>query len=89
MLSNLTVPLLIIHGERDQLVSQEEVDRLALEPSGPVRIFSYPEGNHGVCNFNAEMTGDMADWLAEALGADGADTAAGESKNTSEEMTAT
>jgi dipeptidyl aminopeptidase/acylaminoacyl peptidase len=67
MLSKLSVPLLIIHGGKDELVDDEEVELMARESSGPVETLVYPDGNHGVCNFNSEMTADMADWIAEKL----------------------
>jgi dienelactone hydrolase len=67
LLSRLSVPLLIIHGGKDELVDDEEVELMVKETSGPVQTLLYPEGNHGVCNFNTEMTADMADWIAAEL----------------------
>ena len=66
-LGRLRAPLLLVHGARDELVDDTEVDRMADEAGGPVDVLSYPEGNHGVCNFNLEMTAAMADWVAETL----------------------
>jgi len=74
LLGGLAVPLLIVHGGRDDLVADEEVELIAAEAAGPVEIARFPDGNHGVCNFNTEMTADMADWLAAALGGSRAKT---------------
>jgi 2,6-dihydroxypseudooxynicotine hydrolase len=74
LLSTLECPLLLVHGERDELVANDEPELIKAEAGGTVEILAYADGNHGVCNFNTEMTADMADWLAAVLGAERPDT---------------
>jgi dienelactone hydrolase len=70
VLSRVECPLLLVHGERDELVANDEPELIRAEAGGTVDILAYADGNHGVCNFNTEMTADMADWLAAVLGAE-------------------
>jgi dienelactone hydrolase len=71
LLRTVSCPLLVVHGERDELVANAEPALIQAEAAGPVEILAYEDGNHGVCNFNTEMTADMADWVADVLGATG------------------
>jgi dipeptidyl aminopeptidase/acylaminoacyl peptidase len=63
----ITIPLLVVHGQRDRLVLPQQAERLAAEAPG-AELVMYPQGNHGVTNQAYECRSMMADWLAGHLG---------------------
>ena len=62
----ITIPLLVVHGQRDRLVLLQQAERLAAEAPG-AELVMYPQGNHGVTNQAYECRSMMADWLAGHL----------------------
>ncbi|HEY2491227.1 MAG TPA: alpha/beta fold hydrolase [Streptosporangiaceae bacterium] len=62
----ITIPLLVVHGQRDRLVLPQQAERLAAEAPG-AELVMYPQGNHGVTNQAYECRSMMADWLASHL----------------------
>jgi alpha-beta hydrolase superfamily lysophospholipase len=63
----ITIPLLVVHGQRDRMVLPQQAERLAAEAPG-AELMMYPQGNHGVTNQAYECRSLMADWLAGHLG---------------------
>jgi len=63
----ITIPLLVVHGQRDRMVLPQQAERLAAEAPG-AELMMYPQGNHGVTNQAYESRSMMADWLAGHLG---------------------
>jgi dienelactone hydrolase len=63
----ITIPLLVVHGQRDRMVPPEQAERLAAQAPG-AELMMYPQGNHGVTNQAFESRSLMADWLAGHLG---------------------
>jgi len=64
--ARITIPLLVVHGQRDRLVLPQQAERLAAEAPG-AELVMYPQGNHGVTNQAYECRSMMADWLAGHL----------------------
>jgi 2,6-dihydroxypseudooxynicotine hydrolase len=64
----ITIPLLVVHGQRDRMVPPEQAERLAAAAPG-AQLVMYSRGNHGVTNQAFESRSLMADWLAGHLGA--------------------
>jgi len=62
----ITIPLLVVHGQRDRLVLPQQAERLAAEAPG-AELVMYPRGNHGVTNQAYECRSMMEDWLAGHL----------------------
>lgn len=67
VLERLEADLLLVHGARDELVANAEIDEIVAAAPGRAQTLIYPEGCHGVTNFNVEMTAAMTDWLEETL----------------------
>lgn len=65
--SQITNPLLIVHGRRDRLVPAHHAERLAAEAPG-AELVMYEDGNHGITNHPFESRALVADWLLEKLG---------------------
>jgi 2,6-dihydroxypseudooxynicotine hydrolase len=63
----VTCPLLLIHGELDNIVALEEMERIKQESRGKTDLLVYKNGNHSVCNYNLEMRSAMADWVLELV----------------------
>jgi len=66
-LERLEADLLLVHGDEDELVANEEISEIVASVPGRAATLIYPGGCHGVTNFNCEMTAAMADWMAETL----------------------
>jgi len=67
---NIKVPLLVVHGEKDHLVSLEDAKRLAgAAPRGELVVTTAEYGGEGHCCMDGMQTGvDLIyDWLAEKL----------------------
>jgi 2,6-dihydroxypseudooxynicotine hydrolase len=62
----ITIPLLVVHGQLDRMVLAQQAERLAAEAPG-AELVMYPGGNHGVTNQPYESRSMMADWLAAHL----------------------
>ena len=62
----ITIPLLVVHGQLDRMVLPQQAERLAAEAPG-AELVLYPGGNHGVTNQPFESRSMMADWLAGHL----------------------
>ena len=62
----ITIPLLVVHGQRDRMVLPQQAERLAAEAPG-AELMMYARGNHGVTNQAYECRSLMADWLAGHL----------------------
>ncbi len=67
--ARITIPLLVIQGQRDRLFSWHEGERLVAEARGEATLWAFPEGNHGCANVVTRHRGPAADWLADRLGA--------------------
>lgn len=66
--ARITRPLLVVHGANDRIVGPDHARRIAAEaPGAQLRMFD--DGNHGVTNHAWESRSEMADWLADQLGA--------------------
>ena len=63
----VTCPLLLIHGESDNIVALEEMERIQRETKGKTDLMVYKNGNHSVCNYNLEMRAAMADWVMDLV----------------------
>ncbi|MER6220698.1 hypothetical protein ACWCYL_19910 [Streptomyces sp. 900105755] len=66
---NAGYPLLIVHGGKDPLVSDERVDmlvRLALTDDQEMVVFS--DGDHCVYNHRQDRDVLIADWICSRLG---------------------
>jgi alpha-beta hydrolase superfamily lysophospholipase len=63
----IKVPILMIHGSRDDLMPEEGVRKLAEEIGPKAEFVVYPDGNHGVFNWDLMMTDFASDWLSEKL----------------------
>lgn len=62
----LNVPLLILHGSADNRCHPEPVARFAetLQELGKrTRFVCYPEGDHGLTNFEQERDREIFDWF--------------------------
>jgi dienelactone hydrolase len=61
----ISIPYLVIHGARDELVQIQESELMA---SGPRAEFvNFPDGFHTCTNYNATMVPLMCDWMAKML----------------------
>jgi non-heme chloroperoxidase len=63
-LKRITVPMLLNHGDDDQIVPVHDASRKAVElvPNGTLRIYpGAPHGIHG--DYRKELDQDMLDWL--------------------------
>jgi fermentation-respiration switch protein FrsA (DUF1100 family) len=68
----IEAPLLVVHGEKDHLVSLEDAKLLAsAAPKGELVVTTAEFGGEGHCCMDGMQTGvDLIyDWLAEKLGA--------------------
>jgi 2,6-dihydroxypseudooxynicotine hydrolase len=66
VLSDVTCPMLVIHGAKDRLFPPEQAERIAREaPSATLLL--YPEGNHVCNNIPYTYRPAMADWMREQL----------------------
>ena len=68
--SQITSPLLIVHGERDPLIPWKQGQRIADEASGPTTFVLIEGGNHGVNNLPFESGPVILDWVCDQLGVD-------------------
>lgn len=66
--TQITHPMLVVHGAQDRLVGRVHADRLAVEAPG-AELLMYEDGNHGVANRAFESRSTFADWMAAKLGA--------------------
>ncbi len=66
-LPHITCPVLIVHGERDQIVPYAQSQLIATNLRAPHEVFSYPHGDHACTNMPG-VHGRVADWLAKQLG---------------------
>lgn len=64
---HVKVPILMIHGSRDDLMPEESVRKMAEEIGPNAEFVAYSDGNHGVFNWDFMLTDMMADWLVEKL----------------------
>jgi pimeloyl-ACP methyl ester carboxylesterase len=67
--SQITVPTLIVHGDRDELVPLQQSERLLDALAGPKQLRVLPGANHGFTtgeHFTA-MTHLIADWVTRHL----------------------
>ncbi len=64
----ITAPLLVVHGEKDNLIPPEDPYRTYEQASGPKWWVCYPEGNHVCNNIVYKYRPLVADFMAEHLG---------------------
>jgi 2,6-dihydroxypseudooxynicotine hydrolase len=64
---NIRMPLLIVHGEKDNLIPPADPYRTYEQASGPKRWVCYPEGNHVCNNIIYKYRPLVADFMAEHL----------------------
>lgn len=64
---NITAALLIVHGEKDNLIPPEDPYRTWEQASGPKQWVCYPEGNHVCNNIVYKYRPLVADFMAEHL----------------------
>jgi pimeloyl-ACP methyl ester carboxylesterase len=67
VLSQVTQPLLVIHGAKDRLFPPSHAERIAREAPN-AKLVLYPDGNHVCNNIAYKYRPLMADWLRETLG---------------------
>src|SRR5262245_50985978 len=65
---NITAPLLVVHGELDNLIPPAEAHRTYEAAQGPKRWVNYPEGNHVCNNIVYKYRPLVADFMKEHLG---------------------
>jgi 2,6-dihydroxypseudooxynicotine hydrolase len=65
---NIRAPLLVVHGERDNLIPPAEAHRTYEVASGPKQWVNYPEGNHVCNNIIYKYRPLVADFMKEQLG---------------------
>jgi pimeloyl-ACP methyl ester carboxylesterase len=66
---NAGYPLLIVHGGRDPLVSDERVSRLiAVAPTDAQEMVVFSDGDHCIYNHRQDRDILMADWICGRLG---------------------
>jgi len=63
----LTVPLLIVAGQRDRIIPWQQARRLADEAGGPAELLLLADGNHGCANLPYRHRPYTADWMARQL----------------------
>lgn len=61
-IDDLTVPTLVVVGERDPIIKPAETERIARRAPNP-EYRSFPEGTHGCSNLVTEVRPYFADWL--------------------------
>jgi len=66
VMSQVTQPLLIIHGAKDRLFPPAQAERIAREAPNATLVI-YPDGNHVCNNIPYKYRPLMADWLREKL----------------------
>ncbi|MCZ6763768.1 MAG: alpha/beta hydrolase, partial [Alphaproteobacteria bacterium] len=66
----ITCPLFVVGGKRDGVIPYQDVERLAAEASGPVRVLIIEDAGHVANNRGYLYRTQTADWLAEKLGAE-------------------
>src|SRR2546422_10811944 len=64
---NIRAPLLIVHGEKDNLIPPSDPYRTYEQASGPKRWVCYPEGNHVCNNIIYKYRPLVADFMVEHL----------------------
>ncbi len=64
---NITAALLVVHGEKDNLVPPQDSYRTYEQASGPKWWVCYPEGNHVCNNIVYQYRPLVADFMAEHL----------------------
>ncbi len=64
---NITAPLLVVHGAKDNLIPPEDAYRTYEQASGPKWWVCYPEGNHVCNNIIYKYRPLVADFMAEHL----------------------
>jgi len=64
---NITAPLLVVHGARDNLIPPEDAYRTYAQAGGPKWWVCYPEGNHVCNNIIYKYRPLVADFMAEHL----------------------
>jgi dienelactone hydrolase len=65
VVDRISVPYLVIHGARDELVSVPEAQQMASGPMGELVIFE--DGFHTGTNHNATLVPLMCDWMGRKL----------------------
>lgn len=67
VVTNISCPLLVVHGKLDRVIAVEEAYKIYEQASGPKELLLLDEGNH-VCNNLPYMYRPYAsDWLAKRL----------------------
>jgi 2,6-dihydroxypseudooxynicotine hydrolase len=69
--SRISMPLLVIMGQRDRLFPWTDAQRLVAESAGPSELLLLEEGNHGCANLTYRHRPYSADWMAARLDAPG------------------
>ncbi|MGI8615529.1 MAG: alpha/beta hydrolase family protein [Actinomycetota bacterium] len=65
VVDRISVPYLVIHGARDELVSIPEAKQMAAGPTG--EFVNFEDGLHTGTNHNATLVPLMCDWMARKL----------------------
>ena len=64
---NIRAPLLVVHGDKDNLIPPADPYRTYEQASGPKRWVCYPEGNHVCNNIIYKYRPLVADFMADHL----------------------
>lgn len=66
-LTQLEVPVLVVHGEADTIISVDHAYRIAAELGARAELGLYPLGNHSCNNIATVVRPRVADWVADRL----------------------
>lgn len=67
-LDRLDVPVLVVHGARDSIISVAHAHRIIAELGDRAHPHLEPEGNHSCNNLATVVRPAVADWVADRLG---------------------
>jgi 2,6-dihydroxypseudooxynicotine hydrolase len=66
-LDALDAPALVVHGRRDRLVPDEQLERIAAALGERAELWIEPDGNHSCNNLHTRIRPAIADWVRERL----------------------
>jgi 2,6-dihydroxypseudooxynicotine hydrolase len=66
-LDDLRAPALVLHGRRDRLVPDEQMERIAAALGDRAELWIEAEGSHSCNNLHTRVRPALADWVRERL----------------------
>lgn len=67
VLERLRIPVLVVHGEQDRIISVQHAHRIAAGLGACATVWIEPEGNHSCNNLATVVRPAVADWVADQL----------------------